>query len=224
MRDQDLKHLVYSIMSHPLFNSEFYKANGDRLLPLVEILNNYEINAYAGIEEGFVKDARYNRVVKVSNLKIEVTPLLIRLLDTNELKAVLGHELCHLKYKDYDNLADSKKLQSIILYIILGGSALVVPWYGLIAGFVLGTMVIKRNYYSFMQELEKRADLYGGAVSSPEAMASALKKLQGIHEQINKQGGKTSSFSEHFQVHPSNSKRIEHLRDEEQKACQVALA
>lgn len=224
MRDQDLKQLVYSIMSHPLFIEEFYKTNGERLLPSVEIPNSYEVNAYAGIAEKIVTDPKTKRAVKVGELKILVTPLLIRLLDTNELKAVLGHELCHLKYKDYNRLGDSKKLQSIILYVALGASAIVAPWYVLAGGFVLGTLLIKRNYYALMQELEKRADLYGGAVSSPEAMVSALKKLQGIHDQINKQGGKTNTFTEHFQEHPSTTKRIEHLKDEEEKACRVALA
>ncbi len=221
MREQELKQLVYATMSHPLFIEQFYKSNGERLLPIVEIPNSYDVNAYAGIVESTVIDSRTKREVRITEFKIGVTPLLIRLLDTNELKAVLGHELCHLKYKDYNRLEETKKLQSIILYIILAGSALFLPWYFLVAGFVLGTVWIKRNYYSFIQELEKRADLYGGAVSSPEAMMSALKKLQGIHDQINKQGGKGNTFTEHFQEHPSTRKRIEHLKDEEEKALQV---
>jgi Zn-dependent protease with chaperone function len=222
MREQDLKQLVYATMSHPLFIEQFYKPNGERLLPVVEIPNSYDVNAYAGIVERMAIDSRTGRETKITEFKIGVTPLLIRLLDTNELKAVLGHELCHLKYKDYNRLEESKKLQSIILYIVIGASALFVPWYFLILGFILGTVLIKRNYYSFIQELEKRADLYGGAVSSPEAMVSALKKLQGIHDQINKQGGgKANTFTEHFQEHPSTRKRIEHLKDEEEKALQA---
>ncbi|MBX2986769.1 MAG: M48 family metalloprotease [Bdellovibrionaceae bacterium] len=219
MREQDLRHMVYSIMNHPLFKDEFYKTNGERLMPIVEIPQSYEINAYAGVEEHTKVDEVTKRVVKVSELKIIVTPFLIRLLDIEELKAVLGHELCHLKYKDYNRLGESKTLQSIILYLVIAGSALVLPWYALLGMFIVGSLLIKRNYYSLMQELEKRADLYGGAVSSPDALASALSKLQGVYEKLNRQDGGTKSFMEHFQVHPSTLKRIEHLRDEEAQAC-----
>ncbi len=51
MREQELKQLVYATMSHPLFIEQFYKASGERLLPVVEIPNSCKVNAYAGIVE-----------------------------------------------------------------------------------------------------------------------------------------------------------------------------
>lgn len=225
MREQDLKQMVYSIMSHPLFIQEFYKPNGERLLPLVSIPNIAKINAEAGIEETIYKDQRTGREVRKEDLVIKVYPLLIRLLDADELKAVIGHELCHLKYKDYENLAESKKTLAILLNIAVLVAFIFIPWYFCVASYILGSIGIRKKYFNQLQEMEKKADLYGGAVSSPEAMTRALSKLQGVVDQINKQNGSggDKSFMEHFQVHPSTNKRITHIKDEE-TACRVALA
>ncbi len=171
------------------------------------------------------------------NAAIAVTPLIMQKLSKDELRAVLGHELTHVKNRD--------TLISTMAATIAGAVSMIanMAWY---SGFLFGARDDDNsigNALSFMiliiltpiiallirlaisRVREYSADMGAAKLVSPKAMISALEALE-FGPKIRSHGSQSTAhlfivnpfsgqaFAEAFSTHPPIIKRIERLREE----------
>ena len=204
MTEKELKIMIQSIMSHPLFVRSFYSQNKSRIVPVVEIIpsrrldeDTPDVNAYAGISGD-------------KHLMIKITTDALDYFTISELKAVLGHELCHLKYQDYKQVFLGIATSSIFLCVpLIFALKLVSPLIILLGIFYL-VYLIRKSTSARVQRMEYRSDEYGAGVSSVEDMISALSKLDKLYS--SNQDTFWDRFKNLFHSHPMTKNRIKHLQ------------
>lgn len=146
---------------------------------------------------------------------IGITPSLYRLFNTQELEAVLGHELGHIRSKDVGIAtvigiitSSVEKIQQLLLS---GKTALgkgPVMW-ALAVLFWVVSLLFKFLRSAISQERELAADALGASyVGSPDPLVSALKKL---HAQKPRDTDNDSFLSDLMVSHPGMEERIKRL-------------
>ena len=173
---------------------------------------------------------------------VAVTTGILQLLDEKELKAVLSHELGHVKNRDTLISTIAATIAGVISYV-----AMMARWAAIFGGMNKdnennGTNIIELLVLSIVAPLmamliqlaisrsrEYLADETGAHLSKdPLALASALQKIEkNVHEHPFARMGKTqatahlfisnplkaSSFLELFSTHPSTENRIKRLKE-----------
>ena len=168
------------------------------------------------------------------NAVVAVTEGILRLLDRNELKGVLAHEMAHVKNRDILVMSAAATIVGAITFatrmiwfnMIFGGRRNVNPAVILLAAIpaVIGAVLIQM---AISRSREYKADRTGaGFIHDPEALARALEKLEyGNQRSPMKLGSPASSslfivnpfqadfFSRMTSTHPPMEKRIRALRE-----------
>jgi len=169
------------------------------------------------------------------NAKVAVTKGILQILDERELRGVLAHEMSHVANRDILISSIAAGIGMAITFLARfaiffggdddrGGSP-----FALIAAWLLAPIAAAVIQMAVSRSREYQADESGSYLSrDPEALASALRKLEGAVKQIPppqsvspaeahlfimnplaglKGGGVTNLFS----THPATDKRIERL-------------
>ncbi|MDY6838617.1 MAG: zinc metalloprotease HtpX [Thermodesulfobacteriota bacterium] len=168
---------------------------------------------------------------------VAVTQGILRLLDENELKGVLAHELAHVKHRDILIGSIAATLAGAIMMVASmarwaalfggfgsrddddGGGAI-----GLIAMSILAPMAAMLIQMAISRSREYAADAAGASFSgSPRSLASALKKIASSSRRVPMQAEPATahmfimnplsgkSLMNLFSTHPPVEKRIERL-------------
>ncbi len=173
-----------------------------------------------------------------AHASVAVTEGALRLLDENELKGVLAHEISHVKNRDILISSVAATLAGVIMWVANmaryaaffggfggdrdreeGGGAL-----GGILMIILAPIAAMLIQMWISRTREYQADASGAAVAGePFGLASALKKLENYSKQIPLQASPSnahmfimhpftgSSLMSLFSTHPPTQKRIERL-------------
>jgi len=169
---------------------------------------------------------------------VAVTQGILRLLDAQELEAVLGHELAHVKNRDILISSVAATLAGVIMMI-----ASMMRWaaifggmqrddregsggiFGMLAMTILAPIAASLIQMAISRSREFQADATGARLShNPLGLASALEKLQSASERVplgaspqtahlfivNPLSG--ASLSRLFSTHPPLEERIRRLR------------
>ena len=165
-----------------------------------------------------------------ANTMILLSRGLLAMLSMRELRAVLAHEIAHIRNRDLPLFAVVAAMQritrlvagtlGIILVVtfplLLFGTSLLPPEALLYLAVV--PIISLLAQFALLRTREFQADL--GAVEltgDPAALASALARLDHVHRplwSIVVMGGtRRSALSELLKTHPSTAERIERLRD-----------
>jgi heat shock protein HtpX len=170
---------------------------------------------------------------------VAITTGLLKLLNRNELKGVLAHELAHVKNRDILISSVAATIAGVISYI-----AMMARWSAIFGGFggrdgdnnivellalaIIAPIMAMVIQFAISRSREFLADETGARLSrDPFSLASALEKIETNvkHHPFRRQGTteatahmfisnplKGSSFIELFSTHPSTKKRVEKLR------------
>ena len=178
-------------------------------MPEVAIFGSREPNAFA------------TGMFKNSSL-IAVSEGLLQLMDREEVEAVLGHEIAHVANGDMVTLALIQGVVNTFVIFIArtvasqfkNGRFFIYMGLQMLLGF-LASMIVAW----FSRRREFRADEGGAELVSSAAMASALGKLQSLHEvpsempeQLAAFGIRSGGMSKLFSTHPPLEVRIAKLR------------
>jgi heat shock protein HtpX len=168
---------------------------------------------------------------------VAVTTGIMRILDERELKAVLGHELGHIRNRDILVNAIVATVASAIMFLVfIGRWALIfgggrdrnggiIGLVALLLTIILAPIAASLVRLAISRQREYGADEAGAQITgTPLALASALQKLQDYsrvrpmqvnpavsHMFIVNPLGKVD-FAELFSTHPPAEKRIERLQ------------
>ncbi len=196
-------------------------------MPKVYIMNSPQANAFAT-----------GRNPK--NAVVAVTSGILDLLNHNELRGVLAHELGHIKNRDILISSVAATIAGVISYI-----AMMARWAAIFGGFggdrdrgsgliellvlaIIAPIMAMIIQFAISRSREFLADETGAKFTNDaSALASALQKIEGSvkHHPFGRMGTteatahmfisnplKSSSFIELFSTHPTTKKRIERLR------------
>jgi len=157
----------------------------------------------------------------IAGSRVAVTSELLKTLDKEEVEAVLGHELGHLKHRDVQTMMFVSILPAIFYYI--GYSMLLSSWYGrtserdsgsaaaLIGVASIAIYWILTMFTLYLSRLrEYFADRHSANIveGGPRKLSEALAKIQsstGRMKRINKQAGSFSSFKALFISDPDRA-------------------
>lgn len=172
---------------------------------------------------------------------VAVTTGLLKILNRNELKGVLAHEIGHIKNKDILISSIAATIAGVISYI-----AMMARWGAIFGGFgnrdnqgngniiellvlaILAPIMAMIIQFAISRSREFLADETGAKlVRDPFSLASALEKIEkNVHSHPFQRQGTTeatahlfisnplkgASFLELFSTHPTTKKRVEKLR------------
>ncbi|MFH1275722.1 MAG: zinc metalloprotease HtpX [Candidatus Woesearchaeota archaeon] len=172
---------------------------------------------------------------------VAVTTGLLNILNDNELKGVLAHEMGHIKNKDILISSIAATIAGVISYI-----AMMARWSAIFGGFggrdnegsgniiellalaIIAPIMAMIIQFAISRSREFLADETGAKlVRDPFSLASALEKIEKnvSHHPFRRQGTteatahmfisnplKGASFLELFSTHPTTKKRVEKLR------------
>jgi heat shock protein HtpX len=157
----------------------------------------------------------------IAGSRVAVTSQLLNTLDGEEVEAVLGHELGHLKHRDVQTMMFVSILPALFYYI--GFSMLMSSWYGRsrerdsgsvaaligIASIAIYWILTMFTLY-FSRLREYFADRHSATIvdEGPRKLSEALAKIQnstGRMKRMNKQAGSFSSFKALFISDPDRA-------------------
>lgn len=150
-------------------------------------------------------------------------------LSPRELRAVLAHEVSHIRNRDLPLFAMAGAMQRITRVIASFFSLLVILFFPLIlAGvpvipprallyMVAAPLVTVLVQFALLRTREFQADLAAAELTGdPQALASALGKLEAMHRPLWNwyvvNGGRRSVLGELLRTHPGTEERINRLR------------
>jgi heat shock protein HtpX len=156
----------------------------------------------------------------IAGSRVAVTSELLKTLDDDEVEAVLGHELGHLKHRDVQTMMFVSILPAIFYYI--GYSMLLSSWYGgsrdrdnsaaaLIGVGSIAIYWVLTMFTLYLSRLrEYFADHHSATIvdEGSRKLSEALAKIQystGRMKRINKQAGSSSSFKALFISDPDRA-------------------
>ncbi len=166
---------------------------------------------------------------------IAATTGLLAIMDKNELEAVVGHELSHIK--NYDIRVSMITFGLVCIIGFIADLGLRMSYYGdkedrspvgaviLLITAIFAPLVASLAQLAVSREREYLADMSSANLTRyPEGMISALKKLAEHGRPMRRQNAaaeslyianplKKSSFTHLFSTHPSFEKRIERLEN-----------
>jgi heat shock protein HtpX len=216
------------------------KAQESKLYSMVDELRH---SAHLPMPKVYVIDnAQSNAFATGRNPKhaaVAVTTGLLKLLDHNELKGVLAHELGHVKNRDILISSVAATIAGVISYI-----AMMARWSAIFGGFggrdgdsnilellalaIIAPIMAMIIQFAISRSREFLADETGAKLArDPFSLASALEKIEANvkHHPFRRQGTteatahmfisnplKGASFLELFSTHPTTKKRVERLR------------
>ena len=197
-------------------------------IPKVCVINTPQANAFA--------TGRNKKHAVVA-----VTTGILNLLNKNELKGVLAHEISHIKNKDILISSVAATIAGVISYI-----AMMARWAAIFGGMggrdnnrgggviellvlaIIAPLMAMIIQFAISRSREFLADETGAKlITDPFSLASALEKIETSvkHHPFQRMGKteatahlfienplKGSSFVELFSTHPSTKKRVEKLR------------
>ena len=156
----------------------------------------------------------------IAGSRVAVTSELMKILDEEEVEAVLGHELGHLKHKDVQTMMFISILPALFYYI--GYSMMLSSWFGqnrnrdssgaLFIG--IASMAIYWVLTMFMLYLSRLREYFADRHSAnvvdegSRKLSEALAKIQystGRMKRVNKQAGSFSSFKALFISDPDRA-------------------
>lgn len=213
---------------------ELSKKTEVKKMPKLMVMDTPEINAFA--------------YASLSGSRICVTKGLIDAyqngkLEENELKAILAHELGHVRNRDCLKSAFVLSWISIFdtignLFIVLGTVAGVIGaaasarassdeetglgilmafagWAAVISGFI--TKIIAKIASTLSFHLSRRqeylADAFGAELTSPTAAASALRRIELLNDELVKKELDSLPYADRWQIQPRNPSAIDRLFD-----------
>lgn len=152
----------------------------------------------------------------IAGSRVAVTSQLLNTLEDEEVEAVLGHELGHLKHRDVQTMMFVSILPALFYYIGLSlmwgrrsdrdsGSAAVI---GIVSMAIYWILTMFTLYLSRLREYF--ADRHSASIvdEGPRKLSEALTKIQqstGRMKRINKQAGSFSSFKGLFISDPDRA-------------------
>ena len=157
----------------------------------------------------------------IAGSRVAVTSELLKTLDDEEVEAVLGHELGHLKHRDVQTMMFVSILPALFYYI--GYSMMLSSWYGrsrerdsgsaavligIVSMVIYWILTMFTLYLSRLREYF--ADRHSAAIvdEGSSKLSEALAKIQystGRMKRINKQAGSFSSFKDLFISDPDRA-------------------
>lgn len=166
---------------------------------LIFDMGNMEVNAFAEQDK--------------NGCKVIVTEGALRTFTTQELIPILGHELCHIKYRDKDRINEISILRIVALviafFIGLKVGQMVIPLVGFLVAFafmIVCHILIETALYNVFKAQEIRADRYGAGIGGLKEMIDVVKKL-GILS-MEKNYDWISKFFNRFKHHPLFEQRV----------------
>lgn len=200
-KQKELTRVLHDICRHPLYIGTFTDKFGNFIPPkLVLDIGNPEVNAYAE-QNG---DGSCTVIINEGALNA---------FTTEELIPIIGHELCHIKYRDKDRINEVSILRLVALIIsffvgLFVGKA-TYPEVGFVASFiilVISHILVETALYNIFKAQEIRADRYGAGVGGLRPMIDVVKKL-GIFS-LEKNYDWISKFFNRFKHHPLFEQRV----------------
>lgn len=197
-------------------------------IPKVYIINSNQSNAFAT-----------GRNPK--NAAVAVTTGLMKILSKNELKAVIAHEVGHIKNRDILISSVAATIAGVISYV-----AMMARWAAIFGGMggrdndnsnilellalaIVAPIMAAIIQFAISRSREYLADETGARIiKDPSSLASALEKIKAnvAHHPFRKQGTTEAtahmfihhpfsgkSFLELFSTHPSTEERVKRLRN-----------
>jgi heat shock protein HtpX len=172
------------------------------------------------------------------NAVVAVTTGAMDLLRDDELEGVLGHEIAHIKNRDTLISVMAASIAGAISYLaVMAQWALVFGrrdrdmgnLAGALVAMIVAPIAAAIVQFAISRSREYKADAYGGKISHPLALASALESLErGIRQKpmqgnpatahlfiVNPFKGRSmwSTVSGLFSTHPSTEERVRRLRE-----------
>ncbi|MBO6170353.1 MAG: M48 family metalloprotease [Bacteroidales bacterium] len=138
---------------------------------------------------------------------IRVYSGLMDIMDDEELTAIIGHELGHVRHKDTKRAIKNAYVASAARDVLASAGS-----YGAMASYLLGDVGEALVSAQFSQQQEYKADEHGCQFAiergkSPYSMYNALEKLMQLSE------SNSSSIVAHmFADHPKTEKRMERMK------------
>jgi len=215
--------MIYPTLIAPIFN-KFSPLENEELQNSIENLLKKAGLKSSGVFtiDASKRDKRLNAYFGGlgKSKRVVLFDTLVKKLTTNELLAVLGHELGHFKHGDIlKNIASSAMMLFIMFFIFgnlpnslfqslgIGGGA-----HMIIVLFMLLSPVLSFIMMPFLAALsrhnEYRADEYGSECESKEALANALTKLADENKSFPLSHKLTIMF---YHTHPELVQRLEKL-------------
>ena len=195
-------------------------------MPKVYVINTPQANAFA-------TGRNYNHAA------VAVTSGIMQLLNRNELKGVLAHEMGHIKNRDILISSVAATIAGVISYIAMMARWAAIFGMGgkddrgggfleLIALAIIAPIMAMIIQFAISRSREFLADETGAKlIKDPFSLASALEKIEHNvkHNPFKRMGTteatahlfisnplKSASFLEMFSTHPSTKKRVARLR------------
>jgi heat shock protein HtpX len=147
------------------------------------------------------------------NAKVAVTQGILNILEERELRAVLAHELSHVKNRDILVASVAAAIGTAISYL-----AYMALWFGgddeggspiaMLVAWLLAPMAAGIIQMAVSRSREYQADESGAFLSNdPDALASALRKLEQSSRQVPAPASLKPSEAHMFIVNPLNAAR-----------------
>ena len=138
---------------------------------------------------------------------IRVYSGLMDVMDDEELTAIIGHEIGHVRHQDTKRAIKNAYLASAARDVVASAGS-----YGAMASYLLGDVGEALISAQFSQAQEYKADEHGCAFAvergkSPYSMYNALQKLMSLS-----QGSDNSIIAHMFADHPKTEKRMEKMK------------
>ncbi|KPQ16768.1 MAG: heat shock protein HtpX [Rhodobacteraceae bacterium HLUCCO18] len=167
------------------------------------------------------------------NAAVAVTSGLLRRLNSEEVAAVIAHELAHIRNRDTLIMTITATLAGAISILtnfafLFGGRDRQVGIIGLIALVILAPLAAGLVQMAISRGREYEADRIGAEICGrPDWLASALERIQGFASRIDNQSAERNPASAHmfiinplhahahdrlFSTHPSTANRVAALR------------
>lgn len=141
---------------------------------------------------------------------IRVFAGLMKIMTDDEIMAIIGHEIGHVKNTDVKDAMKNAYLTSAVKNAAGAAGGVV----GKLSNSELGTLAQNLSNAQFSQKQENAADDYAFEFCiknkvNPYAMSNSLKKLE---ELSNAGGEKASKVAQMFSTHPDSGKRAERMK------------
>lgn len=192
---------VSTLPAHHQIHDRVQEMAKELNLPPIAHVGEYESNELNAFACGMRQD----------QAMIAFSSSLVASMNKEEFDAIIGHELAHVANKDMVKMTYARGVQeALTFFLIFNGAKRLVRW-----TFTTGSEIY---VMMFSRKREFYADAIGAALTSPEAMVSALRVLDDQANQPRKYPSQYQNMmifgavGDLFATHPSTPKRIEALQ------------
>lgn len=217
--------LIYPTVIAPIFNKMTPLTNSELSSKIAQLLNDCGFRSSGVfVMDASRRDGRLNAYFGGlgANKRVVLFDTLLAKLETNEILAVLGHELGHFKHKDILKMIALSALMLFVIFFVFGNiPASVYDALGINgSGGTIVFLILFSSVFSlifspiigiFSRNNEFNADKFGAQMQNKKDMISALKKLGSENKAFPKSHPLYSAI---YHSHPSLYERISELSSE----------